>query len=213
MKGPTEAPTHCNRAESRRRLAASVPTASSCHRLRWRGPAIASVVLLVGAAAPLAQTPGYVDREHKIKAAYLYNLARYVQWPAEAFGDAKTPFVIGVLGADPIRPDLELIAQTKTVDGRPITLKQFEKPSDVAFCHILFMSPSVESAAQRKVIERLAGHHVLFVGQTAEFLEHGGVVDFVIRENKIRLVVAIEAAQREDLKISAKLLQVAQVVR
>ncbi|MBN2025030.1 MAG: YfiR family protein [Pirellulales bacterium] len=163
-----------------------------------------------------AQSPdeqGFISREHKIKAAYLYNIARYVQWPDRAFEHAEAPFVIGVLGVDPINADLERIAQTKTVDNRAIHLARFEQPGDVRPCHILFLSPTISPEDQRAVMRRLAGSHVLFVGQTSEFLDHGGVIDFVIQENKVRLIVALKAAERESLKISSKLLQVAQVVR
>lgn len=154
-----------------------------------------------------------INREHEIKAAYIYNFARYVTWPKETFKGAKSPFVIGIVGVDPIRHDLEKLAKTRTVDGRPIAIKLFANPRDVAPCQILFVSPSLKPEEQRQILNRLAGKNVLFVGQASDFLNMGGVIDFIVHENRVRLALAVEAAQREKLKVSAKLLQVAQVVR
>lgn len=154
-----------------------------------------------------------INREHKIKAAYIYNFARYIEWPEETFKDLKEPFIIGIVGVDPIRQDLEKLAKSRTIEGRPIKIKLFAKPKDVTPCQILFLSPTLKLEVQRQILKNLAGKNVLFVGQTSNFLRMGGVIDFVVHQNRVRLTVALEAAHREKLKVSAKLLRVAQVVR
>jgi hypothetical protein len=154
-----------------------------------------------------------INREHKIKAAYLYNFARYIQWPDDTFKTKKEPFTIGIVGVDPIKKDLDGVAKKRTIDGRPIKVHLFTRPIDVKPCQILFFSPTLKPEVQKKILERMEGKNVLLVGQSDAFLDMGGVIDFVINNNKVRLMVDLEAAQREKLKFSAKLLRVARVVQ
>lgn len=114
---------------------------------------------------------------------------------------------------DPIKRDLQQLAKTKMINGRPIQIKHFTKPIDVKPCQILFLSPTLKPEIQQQVLHDMAGKNILFVGQTSNFLNMGGVIDFVVHENKVRLIVDLDAAQREKLKVSAKLLRVAKVVR
>ena len=163
-------------------------------------------------AEQTSETP-LINREHQIKAAYLYNFARYIQWPENTFKNKKEPFSIGIVGEDPIKRNLELLAKTRTIDGRPILIKHFPKPIEVKPCQILFLSPSLKPEIQKKILKKMAGKNVLFVGQVSDFLNMGGVIDFVVKENRVRLLVDLDAAQREKLKFSAKLLRVATVVK
>jgi hypothetical protein len=159
-----------------------------------------------------ADAQEHVNREYKIKAAYLYNFGRYVEWPAEAFADARSPFVIGVLEPDPVGVYLDLYARSSKVGERPIHVRSIKNPEQAPPCHILFFPRDVDPEVRRATIRRLSGSHVLFVGEADSFLDEGGVIDFVIRQNNVRLVVALKSARREKLGISSKLLQVAQVV-
>ena len=152
------------------------------------------------------------SRESRIKAAYLYQFGRYVEWPAKAFPNSQSPFVIAVLKTDPIVADLEQIAESKRIQDRPIRVQQFSSPGDVPACHILYLSPSLAPEAQAEIIRRLARHGTLLVGDSQAFINWGGVVRFTVEENKVRIYIARKAAEREGLAISAKLLQVASVV-
>jgi hypothetical protein len=152
------------------------------------------------------------NREYRIKAAYLYQFGRYVEWPAKAFADAKSPFVIGVLGQDPLIPDLEQIAKIKRIQDRPIEIRRYSSPADIRACNILYLPASVSPETQAEVIRRTAGHSVLLVGDAGSFLDWGGVMQLAVEENNIRVAIARKAADREGLKISSKLLQVARVV-
>jgi len=182
----------------------------------------AAAVLAIGAQTigrprALAQyvDSGGISREYKIKAAYLYNFGRYVEWPAEAFGDAASPFVIGVLGTSPISPDLHLIAKVKKLRDRPIRVRQFsdaEGVEEVESCHIMFFPRGIEPERRVEVIRRCSGSPVLLVGEDDDFLHRGGMIDLVIEQNKVRVYIAPEAAQRAGLTISSKLLQVAEIV-
>jgi hypothetical protein len=153
-----------------------------------------------------------VSRESRIKAAYLYQFGRYVDWPAKAFPDAKAPFMIGVLENDPISSDLIQIAKIKKIQDRPIQIRRFASAADIRACHILYLPASVTPEVQKEVLHRLAGTYTLTVGESSEFLNMGGIVRFFMEENNIRVQIARKAAEREGLSISAKLLQVARVL-
>jgi len=153
-----------------------------------------------------------ISREHRIKAAYLYQFGRYVEWPAKAFPDPKAPFVIGVLESDPIGADLIQLARIKKIQDRPIQIRRFSSAADIRACHILFLPASLAPEAQKDVLRRLSGTNTLTVGESDEFLNMGGAVRFVVEENNIRVQIARKAAEREGLTISSKLLQVARVL-
>jgi len=152
------------------------------------------------------------SREYRIKAAYLYQLGRYVQWPAKAFASAEAPFVIGVPKQDLIAADLDQIALVKKIENRPIQIRRFSPEGDVPACHILFLPASLAPEVQAAVIRKVSGKNVLLVGDSDKFIDQGGAVRFVIEENNVRLHIVRKAAQREGLTISSKLLQVARVL-
>jgi hypothetical protein len=179
---------------------------------------VATTFTLVNTDTLVAQTvqQTMINREHQIKAAYLYNFARYIQWPEGTFKSKKAPFVIGIIGSDPITKDLQKIAKTRKVEEHPIEIKQFNTAKEVTPCQILFFSPSLDPYVQEKVLKKMAGQNVLLVGQTSNFLEIGGVIGFVVNannDNKVRLVIDLKAVQRQKLKASAKLLRVAKVIK
>jgi hypothetical protein len=178
-------------------------------------PALACAMALVGSAWRVqAQSDESADinREYAIKAAYLYQFGRYVQWPDKAFASPEAPFVIGVLGQHPVVSDLEQIAQLKKIQDRPIHIRRFSSANDVGPCHILFVAGSLPPKEQSEAIARLSGQNALFVGEAGGFFDWGGAVRFSVEENKVRIHIARKAAEHEGLTISAKLLQVAHVV-
>jgi hypothetical protein len=179
---------------------------------------IAALLLLpLGFAPPallLAQDDEEMtaSRENRIKAAYLYQFGRYVDWPAKAFASPKSPFVIGVLEKDPLIPDLDQIARLKKIQDRAIKLRRFSAPAAIRACHILYLPASLSAEAHADVIGRTKGQGVLLVGDSPDFLSLGGIMQFVVEDNRIRVVISRKAAERAGLTISAKLLQVARVV-
>jgi len=168
-----------------------------------------------GGQTPLGAQEGEemsASRENQIKAAYLYQFGRYVDWPAKAFSSAKAPFVIGVLEHDPLIPDLEQIARIKKIQDRPIRIRRFSSLADIRPCHILYLSASLVPETQAEVVRKAARQGVLLVGDSPNFLDWGGTMQFVVEDNKIRVVISRKAAKLAGLTISAKLLQVARVV-
>jgi hypothetical protein len=153
-----------------------------------------------------------VSREYTIKAAYLYNFARYVQWRTDSFRSDQDPFVIGVLGTDSLGEDLDRIAQAKKVEARKIVVYRFPSPDKYRPCHILFVPRTVEAGQQIETIGRLRSSPVLLIGETPGFAERGGTINFFIEQNRVRFEINQQAARRAGLKISAKLLNLAKLV-
>jgi len=178
------------------------------------------VVFLVSAFALLAVLAGpartwaaeSVAGEYEIKAAFLYNFARFAEWPPTAVPDSPDVFVIGVLGTDPFGDILDEIAATRTVGDKRIVVRRFATLDEYTPCHILFVAAS-ERARMAAVIEKLRDAPVLLVADTAGFAQAGGTVDLVVEENKVRFEVNPVAAERAGVKISSKLLRLARIVK
>jgi hypothetical protein len=153
-----------------------------------------------------------VNREYAIKAAYLYQFSRYVQWPAESFADNGAPLVIGVLGSDPFGDVLAEIARSKRMESRPIVVRRFDSMAQYTPCHILFISASVSAEEKAAAIRKLKGIPTLTVGEEPAFAEQGGMINFFLEENRIRFEINDEVAKQDQLKISSKLLSLAKIV-
>ncbi len=184
---------------------------------RCRGRTLARVAgLFLTIAAPiLAQTdspPSGGMLEYQIKAAFLYNFAKFVEWPAEKLGDGSAPIVIAVIGKDPFGPVLDQTLIGKTVNGRALVVRRVVGLPDLRRCHIAFISSS-EKGRLSEILPALAGAGVLTVGDAQRFAEQGGMISFVTEENKVRLEINVEAATRAGVQISSKLLKLARVVR
>lgn len=150
--------------------------------------------------------------EYQIKAAFLFNFAKFVDWPAEVFPDTTTPITIGIFGKDPFGGTLEEIVAGETVRGRRLALVRFRRVRDIRDCHILFVSASEERSIPQ-ILDKVRGTSVLTVGEIENFARDGGIVNFVLRESRVRFQVNMDAADRARLRISSKLLKLAEIVR
>jgi hypothetical protein len=146
--------------------------------------------------------------EYQIKAAFLFNFAKFVQWPPGAFADATSPIVIGVLGENPFHEDLARTIRNKAVDDRPLLVKELRSPTEARKCHILFISAS-EKKRLPKILKGLKGASVLTVSEMDHFTENGGMINFVLKGTKIRFQINHEEATQAGLKISSKLMSLA----
>jgi YfiR/HmsC-like len=177
--------------------------------LTLRRAAVLVAALLALAAAPgRAQAP---PTEYQVKAVFLFNFSQFVDWPAAAFADGRSPLVIGVLGDDPFGATLDEIVSGETVNGRPLAVRRYKSVDQVDACHILFIDRS-QTEQLDTVITALKERSVLTVGDFEGFTRHGGIIRFVTVGNKIRLRVNLAAAQQAKLTISSKLLRPAQIV-
>jgi YfiR/HmsC-like len=146
------------------------------------------------------------SREYEIKAAYLYNFIKYVDWPS--YGDTIS---IGVLGNDPFGPALAPL-NGKMVKGRRLVTKHLDSVREAQQCQIIFVSSSEKQRLQ-EIFESLRSARVLTVGETQGFADGGGIINFIEENNKIRFEINAEAARRTGLNISSELLKLARLVK
>ncbi len=149
--------------------------------------------------------------EYRVKAALLYKLSKFIEWPAEAFTDSATPFRICVIGRDSFGTALDAVAG-KVVQGRKLVIQHaraFERMQET--CHVAFISISEQAHLQR-ILGELEGQPVLTVSDIKGFAERGGIMNLVTRNNRVRFAINLESSKRAGLLISAQLLELASVV-
>lgn len=163
-------------------------------------------VWLIGAMMPAyAQSELGVEREHEIKAAFIYNFAKFIEWPETQFTDAEAPLVLGILGSDPIDAALDSLAN-KTVRGRQLTIQRIAAPENLSQCHMLYICKS-EKPDLKQIIEHLGNQPILTISDIPDFNKTGGHINLVLRQNKIRFIINSAAAKKANLKISSRLLK------
>jgi len=170
---------------------------------------VGAVLSLLVPATPVRAATAV--KEYEIKAVFLFNFAQFVEWPATAFADEASPVVIGVLGEDPFGEALDRAVQNETVKNRKVLVKRFRHLAELKGCHILFVSRS-EKARLPQILEALKGQSVLMVGDMPDFTERGGVINFLLRANKVRFEINLRAAEDAELKISTKLIELGSIV-
>ncbi len=148
------------------------------------------------------------EPEYDLKAKYLYKITDYVDWPAAAFPQEKSPFVIGVIGEDQFGANLDNIVEGKSLSTHKIVVKRFKKQTDLETCHILFVCRS-EKDRMSKIVERVGKAHTLIIGDNDQCLARGGTINFILEDKKVRFEINADAAERAGLKISSKLMQLA----
>jgi hypothetical protein len=148
--------------------------------------------------------------EYEVKAAFLYNFARFVEWPP-AGGAANQPFIVAVLGHDPFGATLDRTLAGKTLEARPIVVRRLASLDEADRVHILFVGTS-DRAQAAQVARTLAGTHVLTVGEMPGFAELGGMIGFRTERQRVRFDINVAQASRAGLKISSQLLKLARIV-
>jgi len=147
-----------------------------------------------------------------VKAAFLLNFARFVEWPASAHSSETSPIHVGVLGEDPFGETLERTFAGRTAQGRSLAVLRSGDPKDLASCHIVFIR-TTRKDKPAALLEPFRERPVLTVGEAEGFARAGGILNFYLEERKVRFEINPEAAKRAGLKISSKLLQLARLVR
>lgn len=173
-----------------------------------------SLALAAGPAASGATPPQEPQAlpEYVVKAGFLFNFAKYVEWPADAFEKADTPITIGIVGADPFGDGLERTLKNKTVRNRPFSVLRFPERSVLQRCHILFI-PRTERENLPAILKQVETWPTLTVGEDEGFSRSGGTTNILIEKEKPRLEVNPDAADKARLTIDPKLLKVAAIVR
>lgn len=185
-------------------------------RLRVRRPRAllvpAASVILALLSAPPSFAQQRAPNEYQVKAAFLFNFAKFVEWPDSSFASASSTFKFCVLGQDPFGKDLDNALLGKKIAEHPVELIRTRKIQELDRCQVVFVNAS-ESAHVSELVASLRGRNVLLVGEAEEFAGSGGTIQFFLQDNRVRFVINPDAASRAGLKLSSKLLALATVVR
>ena len=152
--------------------------------------------------------------EYLIKAGFIYNFAKFVEWPATAFSQPDSPIMIGVLGTDPFGSVLDRLVEDTKIGPRGFVVKRYKwgkDLKDLKECKILFVSAS-EKAHIDEIVQAVKGLPILMVGETPGFAERGGIIRFTLEDNRVRFEINVDAAHQADLNISSRLLTLAKII-
>ncbi len=147
--------------------------------------------------------------EYRVKAAYLLNFTRYVEWPTSTAGD--TTLSICVLGADPFGRVLDATVAGRTAQGRALQVRRVQTASEATGCEVVFVSQETWRRNPQSV-KALAGAGSLTVGESEQFARGGGVIGFVILDETVRFVINDDARDRAGLRISSRMLSLAAAI-
>lgn len=150
--------------------------------------------------------------EYRVKSLFLLNFARYVDWPPDAFAAPSSPIVISLIGEDKLTADLAKTVEGKIVSGRRIVIQAIETDDDLGKCHLLFIAGS-DKKRLGEILDKIKARPVLTVGETDQFIDRGGMINFIKREGKVRLEINLDASRQAKLVISARLLTVADFLK
>lgn len=182
----------------------------------WRSVASRAILFVAvaasgvfGVAAPVATAP----TEDQVKAAFLLNFPKYIAWPAGTSADDRSPIVVTVIGDKSVEKEVRRMGQGKLFNGRALEVRSLAASDEIASdCQILFIGLAEERRAAQ-IIAKLGERSVLTIGESDDFFDDGGMIKLIRREQKIRLAIDLSTAEAKGLRISSKLLSVADVVK
>lgn len=181
---------------------------------RFSLPTIAILAFAIGVVSPVLDGQAEDRRtqttslpEYSVKAAFVYNFARFTQWPESAFREAASPLRLCVLGQDPFEGALDMIAG-RSIGNRELLVSYPIWADHARDCHILFISEPAQDQLP-EIVTHLNGAPVLIIGDTPEIANSGGIIGLETVENRIRFRVDLDAAQSSGLKLSSRILDLA----
>jgi len=178
-----------------------------CLRLHFATAAIAWLLMV-----PTMQGQHSKPTEYEVKATYLYNFSRFVEWPAKVTPAQSGSFAICVLGKDPFGPALDAILADEATTGKTVVAQRILTPQDALNCRVLFISSS-ESTRLKQILTTLGNASVLTVSELPQFTQRGGMVQFISEGNRVRFEVNLASAENAGLTMRSELLKVAVNVR
>lgn len=177
---------------------------------RDRLPALLIAAWFIACAPCWAQGSGQ-GAEYQVKAAFLYKFAGYVEWPKDVIGPAEMPFTIGVLGSEPLAAELLHVVSGRTLSDRSITVRRLRPGESLVGVHVLFLGGG-EALSPDQLRHWTQQRPVLVVTESEGALGRGSMINFVIVERRVRFEIALDAAEMSGLRLSSRLLAVAQKV-
>ncbi len=170
--------------------------------------------LLLAGYFPLADRAIFAAEsptEYQVKAAYLFNFLKFVEWPDDPEANPHGKWVIGFIGDTPIGDELSQLVVGKNVLGRDLQVKKFQAADNPRGCNILFISES-EKKHLMPILAEVRGSSVLTVADMDNFIGSGGMIQFVVEDERVRVAIDVGATSRARLKVSSKLLSLARAV-
>jgi len=162
------------------------------------------LLLAFGAGRAAAQSAS----EYDVKAAFLFNFARFVEWPADSLPKGNVPLRLCVFGKDPFGETLEQVTRNKQVMGRWISIRRVRNIPDLSVCHMIYVGASEDNQLP-KVLEAGQAVNALVISDTPKFAERGGMINFVVEGNRVRFEANLDVLAQSKLKISSQLLNLA----
>lgn len=169
------------------------------------------LALLLAALLAAGQAPAQGASELQVKAAYLYQFGGFVEWPPRAFAGPDGVFSIGVVGADAMAAELERIVATRQIQGRQVAVRRLRPGQPLQGLQVLFVGAG-ETARLPEILSPAHAAPLLVVTESDGALAQGGIINFVVADNRVRFDVALPQAERRQLRISSRLLGVARRV-
>jgi hypothetical protein len=171
-----------------------------------------TLLMLVGRPNVCAAGDEVPSLEARVKGAFIFNFIEFTQWPDGTFAKGEDPIVVGILGETPITEILRAIAANKSINGRPLSIRQFHSVDEVGKCQVVVVADQF-SGDFESVARAAAAKSILTIGESSSFTDAGGIIRLFIEETKERFEVNTLAAERAHLQISSKLLKLAKIVR
>jgi hypothetical protein len=148
-------------------------------------------------------------KEYNLKAAFIYNFTKYIEWNAPA---DENEFIIGIIGESSINDALAEIVKTETVDNKKIAIRQFTKPADISLCHILFITRNCNFPLE-DIVGKTSGKGTLIVSEKNGYAEHGAAINFVTVKQKLKFEANVKALNAAGLTASSQLLKLAIIIK
>jgi hypothetical protein len=180
----------------------------------WRRIRRVSVAIVCGFfanASPNALSLNRETAEYPLKLGFLYNFAKFVEWPSDSFRSPGAPLAICIVGHDPFSLNTENELRTRLVGSHPVEVLALKRTDALDVCHIVFI-PVTQKDQAAAILRSLKGSRALTVGESEGFAVSGGIINFTIEDGNVRLEINRLAADRAGLKISSKLLNLAKLV-
>jgi len=174
----------------------------------FRAASALIVILLACAGGARGQ---HAPSEYQVKAAFLFNFGKFVEWPQSSFASPQAPFWVCVLGEDPFGSSLDDTLRAKAIDGHPVSVTRIKGATSARGCQIVFVSAS-EKARLPAILGSLRGWNALVVGESEGFAAAGGGIQFLLEENRVRFAINPDAIRRAGLQASSRLLALAKIV-
>jgi hypothetical protein len=181
-----------------------------CRLCTGTSPFFILMLILASAATSFAADPETLT-EYQIKAGFFFNFTRFVEWPEDAFATPTSPIVACIVGETPLTDLLTGVALGKVVNGRTVSITRLKPTDDFRGCNLLFVSEAAERRTA-EILARLKKTNTLTVGETPGFPLAGGMINFSIQDNRVKLEMNLDAATRAGLKVNSKLIAVSRLV-